>query len=222
MVRYAADGSEQAPLDWPDSLAADVVAPVLAPGGTAYFARRDPQLQRDTLWRVPPSSPVAMPVDLGCCVPAEVRQLAALPDDGLVVAMQSGYGGTGRLRRYASDGSLLWQGDAVEAAAPGFEILALTGDRAGRVLTVSTEPGYVDPVSSGRADPSRGRSIALHVYDATGSLTGSRLVTRVRFDEGSPIRLAVTSDDRAVLAFNGYDTAANSGIHVQIFGLGNP
>jgi phage replication-related protein YjqB (UPF0714/DUF867 family) len=53
-------------------------------------------------------------------------------------------------------------------------------------------------------------------------LTGSRLVTRVRFDEGSPIRLAVTSDDRAVLAFNGYDTAANSGIHVQIFGLGNP
>jgi hypothetical protein len=217
VLRYAADGSESFPLDWPPDLYSAEVGPAaLAPSGTAYFARRDTQFQQDTLWRAPADSAVPFIVDPGCCGPVEIQQLAALPDDGVLVATQSGYGGMGRLSRYSGDGSLLWQGDAIEVAAPGFQLLGIVGDRAGRALTVATEPGYDDPMA-------HGRRIALRAYDAGGSMTWSRLVEGVRFDEGASLRLAVTSADRIVLAFNAYDDyGINPGIRVQVFDLGSP
>lgn len=187
----------------------------LAPAGTAYVVLRDSQFMRDQLWRIDAQQPMQQPIDIGCCGMTQITQLVALADDGALVAMRNAYGNSGELQRYGADGLLRWRADAYELAMPaGFDVLGVIGDRAGRALTVVTEPTFGGP-------PSVLRSVRLQAYSEQGVPTWSRQITGVRLDAGNPLRFAVTSDDRVVLALNRYDETLGgvSGILVQSFPL---
>jgi hypothetical protein len=208
--RFDANGNPQFPNDFPDGWQGEVTAAALGADGTAYYVRRDTQFLQDTLTRVPAPFGPPQGMDLGCCAPSEVVQVTALVDSGLLVAVRNAYASP-QLRRYAADGTLAWQADAYEFGPPGFELLAMIGDRNGRALTVSAEPAF-----GGLPN----RRIRLRAYDAQGIELWSFWKDNARFDEGNPARLALTSDDHVVFALNATDAASPSpGIFVQSFTL---
>lgn len=207
--RFDADGVSQLAADVPDAWAGEVGPAALAPAGTAWFARKDPQFQQDALWRVPAQSPAPIPVDV-CCGPGEIVALATTPDDGALVAQRRMFGGASRLLRYAADGNLLSQADVWDLGGPGFDLLGVVGDRAGRSLAVIAMPAF---------PPSTARVLRLHAYDAQGMELWSRDLAGARFDTASPLQLTLTSDDRVVLALDAVDASGTPGVLVQSFGL---
>jgi hypothetical protein len=207
--RFDANGAAQFATDVPDAWAGEVGPAALAPAGTAWFVRKDPQLQQDALWRVPPPSPAPMPVDV-CCGPGEVVALATTPDDGALVARRASFGAAPRLLRFAADGTALSQADVWELDGPGFDLLGLVGDRAGRSLVVIAMPAF---------PPSTARVLRLHAYDAQGFEQWTRDVAGARLDTASPLQLALTSDDRVVFALDAVDASGTPGILVQAFAL---
>jgi hypothetical protein len=213
--RFDANGGALQSMDYPDTWFAEVGPAALAPAGTAYYVRRNSQYVQDMLWRVNAQTAAPFPMDLGCCGPLQVKHLAALADDGALVATRAGFAGLGRLSRFAADGSLRWQADLPEVGLPGFEVLGVIGDRAGRALVVSRAPWF-DP-----QQPTR--TVTLRALDEQGQMLWTRDVPGVRFDEGQPLRLAVTSDDRVVVALNTTSLSQMaSGILVQSFLLSSP
>ena len=217
LQRYDATGQPQPPsFQYADPMFAQIGAAALSPGGVAYFVRRDRSYLQDQVWQMSGQSPWGNLLAGGCCTAQQVIALQALPDDGALVATSTVYGWGGALTRYAANGDILWRADGTPVTPPGTELLGVIGDRAGRALIVTTEPVFGGP-------PQAVRSVRLSAYSETGAQTWTRVIENVRVDHGNPLRFAVSSDDRVVLALNAYVPGQDAyGILVQGFPLDQP
>lgn len=217
LLRYDAAGQSSGPgFQFGDPAYGQVADLALSPGGIGYVVRRDREFMRDELLRLDAQAPWGVPLDIGCCGTRMVHALAALPDDGALAVSNDVFGWASSLSRFRADGSLLWRADAVPVDMPGMQVIGLVGDRAGRALAIYTEPAPYGP-------PQALRTVRLRAYSQTGTELWTRTIDNVRFDGGSPLRSAVSSDDVAVLAFEIYDVNAGaSGILVQGFSLDQP
>lgn len=211
--RYAPQGG---PLGGTGSLPF-VDAPVMGPAafsadGTAYFVRRGNYPPRDQLWRLGPQQMMPQQLGLGLYGPVRATRLVALPDDGALVLAHSGYGAVPELVRYAADGTQMWD-QPVPNLALQRVVLDLIGDRAGRAIVVSADPPGLPT-----------RSYHLDAYGAQGQYLWSDTVSGARFDDGQPVALALTSDDRVVLALQtmGYQGQGQPGIVLRSITLDAP
>ena len=117
-------------------------------------------------------------------------------------ATATGSGGVPPLTRFPADGTRLWS-QPVPNPPMQRTVLDVIGDRAGRAVVVSADPPGL-PL----------RSYYLDVYGAQGQYLWSDSVPNARFDDGQPVALALTSDDRVVFALQtaGYQGQWQPGI----------
>lgn len=211
--RYTAQGSllsASGTLPYPDTPVMGEAA--FSADGTAYFVRKGNYPPRDLLWRMDPQQPVPQPVDLSFYGPQRVMRLVVLPDDGALVLALSGYGGAPMLTRFAADGTRLW---SQLIPNPPFmrTVLDVIGDRSGRAVVVSADPPGLPQ-----------RAYYLDAYGAQGQYLWSGSVPNARFDDGRPVALALTSDDRVVVALQttGYQGQWQPGIVLRSITLDAP
>lgn len=180
--------------------------------GTAYFVRKGNYPPRDVLWRVGLQQSMPQPVDLSFYGPVRVLRLVVLPDDGALVLALSGYGGVPLLTRFAADGTRLWS-QPVPIPTLQRTLLDVIGDRAGRAVVVSADPPGLPQ-----------RSYYLDAYGTQGQYLWSDSVPNARFDDGQPVALALTSDDRVVFALQtmGYQGQWQPGIVLRSITLDAP
>jgi hypothetical protein len=194
----------------------DAVGPnVLTPLGNVYFVRRSDPNVNDQLWHFSAGSSWPDPINF-IYGPAQIERLVALPDDGALTLTESGYNSDiFTLSRFNADGSLRWQVSPPEFSWPGRSVLDVIGDRAGRVLVAVSDPAMGPPPSA--------PSISLLAYSEQGLLLWTRSVPGARFDQGPAVHLALTSDDRAVVAINGVNADQTiPGIVIQSFTIDSP
>ena len=217
LLKYDANGVPNGPnFQFADPAFGQVGEVALSPGGVGYVVRRDREFMRDELLRIDAQTPWGLPLDIGCCGTRMVDALATLPDDGALAVSNDVFGWASALSRFRADGTLMWRADSVPVDMPGMQLIGLVGDRAGRALVAYTEPMPYGP-------PQALRSVRLRAYSETGAELWTRAIDNVRFDDGAPLRVAVSSDDVVVLALNVYDVGSNvSGILVQGFPLTQP